>query len=1742
MGLLNYLFGSQNSSQNHPQCGGVTGPAVATLAGTKHETSGRVNILPFPGGKKGISKTLIRRVCRVEELEERRLMSANPIEFGSVYHENNVSNDMSPDTFIVSWNGGETGTTLDKIVISLDLAKVTYDSNGVPDNKNVGNGLYDNGDGIFNTKASDQYGFGAGVDADGNSYNGFHPFNVDTQNTSSGIRVTNYVVSDDQMTLTLYFENFTAGKQFVFNVDVDRVIGTTDDGYFTNSLGVHVDKAERKLDENGNQYFVNASGEQVTRHINTVNYGSIAFDGAECQTATISAYFNHSDYQNVTVTGVYMDKYDDVYKNGSGATMSSVLNLPDDNYNYPGAGMNNTDLDATSGAFKSAVQVPLPSSISGNIGVDTSNAGNNKNILDAGDQRLQGVKLELWVKNEPGVYVPATSVWNAATKQYETRSTGLTTITGANGAYSFEGLPPGVYQVREVQPDGYIGNQAYYFNSDKLTYHYFNANGEQLNYLGDVLNVIRIYDGPTFPGNFSGTTELIGTNLDAISNVNIPVNSCGVEYNFLELLGGSISGYVAADTSRVGQTNGVNNKDHVDSGDDFLQGVRVDLLDSDGHVIATKYTDANGYYAFTGLAPGTYSTRETQPARYNKMTRLAYYFDSASNSWYSFTSNGTKQTYTGNADNLTTLYEGFSFPGNKIGNSTTPNVIATIIVIAGNEKKDNDYLERLGGRLEGNVSIHDTGDPIPGVTVILVDSDGNETRTTTDDNGNYRFDNLDPDKTYTVKEVQPAGYCDGDVIVGDHDGTASGANDLTVQDVISSIKPGSDSASGYNFIERREVSVSGYVYEDVNNNGIKETGETGIANVRLWLWVLNPTTGQYEQVRNMVRNPNTGVYEASSLTYTDKNGQIVSTPYKFVMTDTDGHYEFLICPDRTYKIGETQPDNYISGKNAPGTVEGTTVVVGAVIDNARDEIEGINLTNRDGQTLVNNNFGELRLSSLSGYVYEDLTRGSDGRSDENLGNSAKTNNGVFDAGEKGIEGVVLELWKWNETTQQYEQVKEKWNTTTKTFDSISTVLTATTVANGKYDFSNVRPGLYKIVERQPDDYLDGKVTAGKVDGVTQGTAIGGLDLSIQDIIQGIRMNSGSQGADYNFGELPSVKISGYVFQDGDTIVYTDVKPDVTDVRDGKITATDKRFEGIKITLCNRSGDPLDDGEGGTVVAYTNANGYYSFDDYLLEPDTYTLKVEAPMGDYERGINTAGTIDNKQTQSGTALTEKAANSLTQQSLSQLSQTGISTSNLVMLADRIIGMELVRYGDVSVNNDFSRVLYEQKTQPPSPPEPPTPYYNYPGPPQGSAGPQGLNPGLIYTPPTLNSTLSPGIGGAGLPPDSYAWHLSIIDAGYPRSVLSDYDVASGYRAQGQYTTVAWQSYDMTQTLWTVYDMDGKRVQTLKYGPGFGVPVAGDFNGDGIAEIAIYCDGIWYIDLNGNGVWDDNDLWAKLGGSSDQPVVGDWDGDGKADIAVFGPQWPGDGNALANEPGLPTDLNRKVALRPKNVPPNPQDTTSTIRALKHTTKGRVRLDVIDHVFQYGAESDRAVSGDFNGDGITEIGVYRNGTWYIDYNGNGRFDSEDIVSETTHSTGDIPVTGHFTDREKSQIGLYNPATGRMIIDTNGDFKLDESDRIFYLEGMDDPDVIPVIGDTNGDGIDEIMLVKHLDKIPMQTRLVPSSPTPLTAPVAPSVTSEVTGPRDSLLNDHDPHAPVEVLDMGGSVAVPQNAAPPASLF
>src|SRR4029078_7870038 len=117
--------------------------------------------------------------------------------------------------------------------------------------------------------------------------------------------------------------------------------------------------------------------------------------------------------------------------------------------------------------------------------------------------------------------------------------TGKRATTNADGYYQFLNLAAGTYAVIEIQPSPWR-------------------------------------DGKDTPGN-SGGVAAVSPPGDVISQITLNWGVDGIEYNFGELLPGSISGHVV-----------VCDDDATEGGVDVpIPNVRVDLLNGNGQVIAT---------------------------------------------------------------------------------------------------------------------------------------------------------------------------------------------------------------------------------------------------------------------------------------------------------------------------------------------------------------------------------------------------------------------------------------------------------------------------------------------------------------------------------------------------------------------------------------------------------------------------------------------------------------------------------------------------------------------------------------------------------------------------------------------------------------------------------------------------------------------------------------------------------------------------------------------------------------------------------------------------------------------------------------------------------------------------------------------------------------------------------------------------------------------------------------------------
>ena len=164
--------------------------------------------------------------------------------------------------------------------------------------------------------------------------------------------------------------------------------------------------------------------------------------------------------------------------------------------------------------------------------------------------------------------------------------------------------------------------------------------------------------------------------------------------------------------------------------EDRFSGVTIALLDADGNPIldkdgkpVTTVTDADGNYQFTGLPKGTYRVSIVDP----------------------------------NAGDLAGLTNTQAYKGRGATLATVTISDASVQGVDFGFVKPATIGDRVWNDQDHNGV--DNGEPgVPGVTVILKDASGNEVaRTTTDANGNYRFEGLLPG-TYSVSIEVPAGY------------------------------------------------------------------------------------------------------------------------------------------------------------------------------------------------------------------------------------------------------------------------------------------------------------------------------------------------------------------------------------------------------------------------------------------------------------------------------------------------------------------------------------------------------------------------------------------------------------------------------------------------------------------------------------------------------------------------------------------------------------------------------------------------------------------------------------------------------------------------------------------------------------------------------------------------------------------------------------------------------------------------
>ncbi len=211
--------------------------------------------------------------------------------------------------------------------------------------------------------------------------------------------------------------------------------------------------------------------------------------------------------------------------------------------------------------------------------------------------------------------------------------------------------------------------------------------------------------------------------------------------------------------------------------------------------------------------------------------------------------------------------------------------------------------------------------------------------------------------------------------------------------------------------------------------------------------------------------------------------------------------------------------------------------------------------------------------------------------------------------------------------------------------------------------------------------------------------------------------------------------------------------------------------------------------------------------------------------------------------------------------------------------------------------------------------------------------------------------------------------------------------------------------------------------------IPVAGDFDGDGIATTSIYdqSQATFYLrDGAGSGF---ADAALRLGrrGQASKPLIGDWDGDGNETPGVY--------DATRGRFYLKNDLDAGAA---------------------------------DIVFRFGPKNSQwvPVAGDFDGDGEDEVGLYDQSdrTFHL------RFENKNGPDDLTIKFGpkrreSLPVVGDWDGDGTDTVGVYSDRDAKFRL---RNARLPSMRDLVFTFGPRHQQGMPLAGDWDGDGKETI--------------------------------------------------------------------------
>ncbi len=836
----------------------------------------------------------------------------------------------------------------------------------------------------------------------------------------------------------------------------------------------------------------------------------------------------------------------------------------------------------------------VPSSISGVVFSDANNNG-IKNGADAG---LAGVTIELL--DNVAAFVSNTT-------------------TDANGAYSFTGLDPDTYSVRQPnQPTN-------------------TSNG--ITTAGTVAN-----------GGTAGTASGLNTLPSVIGTIILPPNTATSANNFAEIPHGArISGQMYLDYDNSGT---------LDGSDHGIDGETLNLTGTDinGNAITpiAVLTASDGTYSFTNLPPGTYTI--SQPAQPTGTTNGATSVGSGGGAatnvattpsaisgivMATITSVSGDNKFAEQAGVTPDLTVSKSHWPSNFGESTTSGVytITPGNIGTGNSSGAMTVVDTLPAGMTPN-SVDNNSAWSCGIAGQVVTCSGSEIILAGGSGTPIRLN------------VSVAGGTSGQVLV----------NNVTIAG--GSEPSGLDGNNGDDdpTLIVDPSSISGVVFLDADNDGVQNGGEPGLGSVQLQLLdnsgnvVASMTTngaGAYSFTNlgdgtYSVRQPSQPVNSRNGITTAGAVGNggtagtatnVATTPSVIsgiilpINTDTSANdFAEIYVPPPPATVDLTiskshWPSNFGEGSQGVYTLtlgnignadsRGEIIVVDTLpagltalsVDNSTDwncviaaqivtctgngvvSVTGIDTASDirlnvsvdagiSSQELINNvvvSGGNELLGSQSNNTAVDPTAIVTASSISGVVFRDEDNDGLQNGADVGLANVTIEL-----------------------LGDINTVIASTsTDSNGSYSFSALGSGPYSV--RQPDqpaDTANGVTTAG-----TSGTASG--PATSPSVISNIILLPGTAATGNNFAEIiKGAHVNGAVFFD-----YNN---------DGLLNDNDHGLinQSIELTGTDINGNTV------TMTTTTGEDGSYSF--VGLARGSYTVTQPNQLTGTSNGITTPGT--------------------------------------------------------------------------------------------------------------------------------------------------------------------------------------------------------------------------------------------------------------------------------------------------------------------------------------------------------------------------------------------------------------------------------------------------------------------------------------------------------------------------------------